>query len=90
MEKNSPLLLISWSSLWRLAAFALLVWLVFVSKDVIVAALLGLVLSAGLNIIVDYLEQKKLPRALSVVLVLLLIILLLALAIVFFIKKHLF
>ena len=69
MDKNYNYWQITWTSLWRIVIVGLLIWLIFNAHQVIIAVLLGLVFSAGLNIIVDFLEKKGLPRTLSVLII---------------------
>ncbi|MEK9180130.1 MAG: AI-2E family transporter [Patescibacteria group bacterium] len=69
--------MISWASLWRILFFALFVVVLFQGRQVLVGLFLAIVVSSGLEIIVNFLEQKGVPRTLGVVLIFFLTLLLL-------------
>ena len=71
---------ISWTSLWKILLFVLLVVLLFMAKDIFLGLFLALVISSGLEIPIDLLEKRKIPRTVSAILIFLFI----ALAIVVF------
>lgn len=60
---------ISWKTLWRILAFIALVAILFLARDVILALLLAIVISSGLEVVVDFLERHGIPRVLGVVMV---------------------
>jgi predicted PurR-regulated permease PerM len=60
---------ISWRSLWRVLFFLALGALVFAGIKVLLALFLAIVISSGLEFIVNFLERRGLPRTLGVILV---------------------
>lgn len=70
MERK--LIEISWASLWRIFFFALLVGVMYLGRQILLGLFLALVISSGLEVMVNFLEAKGLPRTLGVVLVFLL------------------
>ncbi len=60
---------ISWRTLWRVLFFLALTALMFAGLKVLLALFLAIVVSAGLEFIVNFLERRGLPRTLGVVLV---------------------
>ena len=64
---------ISWTSLWKILLFVLLVVLLFMAKDIFLGLFLALVISSGLEIPIDILEKRKIPRTVSAILIFLLI-----------------
>lgn len=73
MERKA--LEISWGSLWRVLFFVILVSIMFSGRQILLGLFLAIVISSGLEIIVDFLENRGLPRTLGVVLIFLLAIL---------------
>jgi predicted PurR-regulated permease PerM len=61
---------ISWGTLWRIAIFAALIGVFYQGSQIILGLFLAIVISSGLEGIVDVLEEKiKLPRSVSVILI---------------------
>lgn len=60
---------ISWTSLWRIFFFILLGAIVYFGRQIFLGLFLALVISSGLESIVDLLERKGLPRPLGVILI---------------------
>lgn len=60
---------ISWASLWRVFLFGLVAAVLFVGSDLILGLFLALVISSGLEVVVNFLEKRGLPRTLSVILI---------------------
>lgn len=60
---------ISWTALWRALFFGIFVYVLFVGRDFVFALLLALVISSGLDGAVDFLERRKIPRTLGVILI---------------------
>jgi predicted PurR-regulated permease PerM len=60
---------LSWSSIWRIVAVGLMTALALYSWEIILGLFLAIVISAGLDFIIDWLERRGLPRTLSVVLI---------------------
>ena len=58
---------VTWGSLWRIAALGGVVALAVVSWKILLGLFLAIVVSAGLDFIVDWLERRGMPRTLGVV-----------------------
>lgn len=58
---------ISWASLWRIVAVGFVALLAVMSWQILLALFLAIVISAGLDFMVDWLERRGLPRALGVI-----------------------
>ena len=56
---------ITWGSLWKVFAMIAFVAVLLISKDVLVAALLAIVIASALEPAVDWLERRRLPRILG-------------------------
>ncbi|MDO8664177.1 MAG: AI-2E family transporter [Candidatus Liptonbacteria bacterium] len=69
---------ISWASLWRILFFIILVIFMFMAKNVILGLFLAIVISSGLEIPIDILEKRKIPRTVSAILIFLFIVLVIA------------
>lgn len=67
MEK--AVLEISWVSLWRVLFFSAVAVLMYFSLDILLGLFLAIVISSGLEFIVNYLEKKGVPRTLGVILI---------------------
>src|SRR3990172_3049225 len=63
METRS--LEITWSSLWRVFAIILLIWLLFLARNVFWAVILAVVISSAMDPPVTWLERKRIPRILG-------------------------
>ena len=68
MEKEG-IVKISWSSLWRLLFFLIFATVLFLGRRVLVALFLAIIISAGLEEAVTFLERRKIPRTLGVILI---------------------
>jgi predicted PurR-regulated permease PerM len=60
---------ISWLSLWRILFFGALATLMYFSLDILMGLFLAIVISSGLEFIVNYLEKKGIPRTVGVILI---------------------
>lgn len=69
---------ISWASLWRILFFIILVVFIFMAKNVILGLFLAIVVASGLEVPIDILEKRKIPRTVSAILIFLFIILVIA------------
>jgi predicted PurR-regulated permease PerM len=58
---------ISWGSLWRVFAFCFFILILFLAREIFMGLFLALVISSGLDPIIDRLERLKIPRTLSVI-----------------------
>jgi predicted PurR-regulated permease PerM len=60
---------ISWVTLWRIFFFSLFVTLMFLGRRILLALFLSIVISSGLEAMVNFLEKRGLPRTLGVILI---------------------
>ncbi len=65
---------ISWSSLWRVAFFLLFAAIAYESRQIILALFFAIVISAGLETVVNFFERYGVPRLLGTILVFLIIV----------------
>jgi predicted PurR-regulated permease PerM len=65
---------ISWESLWRILIFVVLVAILYQGREIILGLFLAIIISSGLEGIVDALERIGLPRSISVILIFLFVI----------------
>ncbi len=70
---------VSWSSLWKILIFLLLVTIMFLGRQILIGLFLAIVISSGLDVLVDFLERRGIPRTLGVILIFFLAILLVVL-----------
>ncbi len=64
---------VSWVTLWRVLAFVALVAVLYEGRQIVLGLFLAIIISSGLEGIVDVLEERiKLPRSVSVILIFLL------------------
>lgn len=68
MEKETPIN-VSWNTLWRIFFFALLIIIFYLAREVVGVLLAAIVISLGLEPFVSFLEQRKIPRILGVLIV---------------------
>ncbi len=59
----------SWEFLWKLFFLVILGWILFLSRDIVAALLVAIVLSAAFDPIVTFLEERHVPRILGTLLV---------------------
>lgn len=72
---------VSWTSLWKVLLFVLFAWLLVAAWDIFLGLFLAIIISSGLEVLVDFFERKGLPRTLGVILVFLLILCVVALVV---------
>ena len=60
---------ISWMSLWRFFLFILIVWVIFMGRQILLGLFLAIIISSGLEGLVDLMERMSLPRTVSVILI---------------------
>ncbi|MBI4087225.1 MAG: AI-2E family transporter [Candidatus Liptonbacteria bacterium] len=60
---------ISWISLWRLLFFGVFVFVLFQGSQILLGLFLAIIISSGLDVIVDFLERHGIPRTLGVILI---------------------
>src|SRR2546428_4050806 len=63
---------ISWLSLWRILFFVAFVAVLFQGKQILLGLFLAIIISSGLEVVVDFLERFGLPRTFGVILIFLL------------------
>ena len=66
---NRTTLEISWASLWRVFLFVLLVVIFYLGRQIILGLFLAIIISSGVEGIVDLLEWARIPRSVGVILV---------------------
>jgi len=67
---------ISWASLWRVLLFIVLVAILYEGREILLGLFLAIVISAGLEGLVNFFERVGLPRSVSVILIFLLAVIL--------------
>ncbi len=72
---------ISWTTLWRIFIFVSFVVILFLGREIILGLFLAIVISSGLEGVVNWLERIGLPRSISVILIFLAAVLVLILLI---------
>ena len=61
---------ISWVTLWRILVFVALVAVLYQGRQIVLGLFLAIIISSGLEGVVDFLEQRiKLPRSVSVIMI---------------------
>src|SRR5262245_54578382 len=78
---------ISWATLWRVFFFLVAVVVMYLGVQIMLGLFLAIVISAGLDSIVSFLERRGVPRTLGVILIFLLFILLFILLIYTFLPS---
>ncbi len=78
---------ISWTALWRVFLFILVAAVLFAARDLILALFFALVVSSGIDVVIDFLERRGVPRTLGVILIFLAGAVLLALLVYFIIPS---
>ena len=67
MEKR--LYEVSWASLWRILVFIVLVAIFYEGRQIVLGLFLAIIISSGLEGLVNFLERVGLPRSVSVILI---------------------
>jgi predicted PurR-regulated permease PerM len=70
---------VSWTSLWRVLTFVALVAVLYQGRQILLGLFLAIVISSGLESLVDILERVGIPRSVSVILIFLAALLLIIL-----------
>ncbi len=60
---------ISWGSLWRVLFFIVLVAIMFLGRGILLGLFLAIVISSGLEFLVNFFERRGLPRTLGVIVI---------------------
>src|SRR5579862_8365430 len=74
---------ITWSTLWRIFAFSVLIWLFYLGHEILLGLFLAIVIASGVEGLVDGLEKMGLPRSIGVILIFLVSLLLIILFLYF-------
>ena len=69
---------ISWLTLWRILFFVVMVAIMYEGRQILLGLFLAIIISSGLEVVVNFLERRGLPRSVSVILIFLLGVLLTA------------
>jgi len=72
---------VSWGSLWKILFFVAMVAILYQGRQILLGLFLAIVISSGLEAIVDWLERLGLPRSVSVILIFLVALIILILVI---------
>jgi predicted PurR-regulated permease PerM len=72
---NRTTLEISWATLWRIFLFVVIVTIFYLGRQIILGLFLAIIISSGVEGMVDGLERVGLPRSVGVILIFLLAIL---------------
>lgn len=67
MEKR--IIEISWGSLWRIFIFLIFAIFLFMGRQILLALFAAIIISSGLDFIVDFLERRKISRTLAVIMI---------------------
>jgi len=60
---------ISWSTLWKIFFFLVMALVLFMSRQIFLGMFLALIISSGLEFLVNFLERRGIPRTVGVILV---------------------
>lgn len=74
MINNNPKLDISWESIFKIFFTLLLFYLLYLTKDILIWIIFALIISLLLNPAIDFLERKRVPRAISTAIIYLTIV----------------
>ena len=66
MEKET-VLDVKWATLWRLFAFGFLILVFYLTRDVLGALFAGMVVSLGLEPLINFLHERRIPRLLGTI-----------------------
>ncbi|OHA65662.1 MAG: hypothetical protein A3D64_01710 [Candidatus Wildermuthbacteria bacterium RIFCSPHIGHO2_02_FULL_49_9] len=67
MNSQEKLLDISWGTILKLAVAGLVVYILFLTKDIFVWVLFGLIISVLFDPAIDFLQRRRIPRALGTI-----------------------
>lgn len=66
---GSRVLDISWGTIFKIAFIALLFYIIYLIRDILILSIFALIISILFNPIIDFLQRKRIPRVLAVILV---------------------
>ena len=58
---------ISWGTIFKIAFIALLFYIIYLIRDILVLSIFALIISILLNPLINFLQKKKIPRVAAVV-----------------------
>lgn len=67
MNDQGRLLDISWGTILKIAVAGLVIYILFLTRDIMVWVLFGLIISILFDPAVDFLQKRRIPRALAVI-----------------------
>ncbi len=67
MPSETKTLEISWVTLWRVLFFALLVVVLYMGRQILLGLFLAIIISSGIEVVVNFLEKFSIPRTLGVI-----------------------
>lgn len=67
MNDQGRLLDISWGTILKIAVAGLVIYIMFLTRDIMVWVLFGLIISILFDPAVDFLQKRRIPRALAVI-----------------------
>lgn len=67
MSISEPKLDISWNTIIKLSLMVLLVYIVFLIKDILVSVVFGIIISLLFNPLIDFLQKRRIPRIVGTV-----------------------
>jgi predicted PurR-regulated permease PerM len=69
MPQETKAFEISWTTLWRILLFVLLVAVLFLGRQILLGLFLAIIISSGIEVVVNFLERHSIPRTLGVILI---------------------
>lgn len=66
---GSRVLDISWGTIFKIAFISLLFYVIYLIRDILVLSIFALIISILFNPVVDFLQKRKIPRVLSVIII---------------------
>lgn len=67
MNNNEKLLDISWGTIFKLAVAGLVIYILFLTKDIFVWVLFGLIISILFDPVIDFLQRRRIPRVVGTI-----------------------
>lgn len=78
--KDNLFLNLNWQTLWRLLFFILIVISIYLAREVIGVLLVSIIISLGLEPIINFFENRKIPRILGIIIIFFLVLIILAIS----------
>ena len=67
MNEQSRVLDISWGTILKIAVAGLVIYILFLTKDIMIWVLFGLIISILFDPAIDFLQKRRIPRVLAVI-----------------------